>query len=157
MHLQKLAYRHFGINGGGLQLRMAEKLLDKADVGAALEHVGRAGVAQKAAGTAFGEVRARHLGPTDHAREDTGVKRPAVAGLKQGRFARIEHQERARLSVVALRPAGRAGTERNDAILAALALANGHRAVPELKKRSGRVMLYFRCLDPNLRLLAKLI
>lgn len=41
MNFLKLADADFGVNGGGVQPLVAEKLLDVADVGSALEHVGR--------------------------------------------------------------------------------------------------------------------
>ena len=34
---------HLGVNGGGFELLVTEELLDEADVGTALQHVGRAG------------------------------------------------------------------------------------------------------------------
>jgi len=47
MHFEQLEYRHLGINGGGLEFLVPQKLLIKPDSRAALEHVRCAGVAQE--------------------------------------------------------------------------------------------------------------
>ena len=75
MHFLELFDGDFGVNGGGLQFRMAEQLLDVADVGAAFEQVRRARVAQQVA-TAL-ESRLLHPGG-GHAADHVRVERAAV-------------------------------------------------------------------------------
>ena len=45
-----------GVDGGGVEVFMAEQLLDVADVGASFEHVGGAGVAEEMASAASPEA-----------------------------------------------------------------------------------------------------
>lgn len=49
MDFLQLKDAHFRINGGGLELHVSEQLLDVANVGAAFQQVGRAGVAEEMA------------------------------------------------------------------------------------------------------------
>jgi hypothetical protein len=49
VNLLKLFDADFGVNGGGVELGVAEQLLDESDVGPVFEHVRRAGVPQQVA------------------------------------------------------------------------------------------------------------
>jgi len=102
---------------------MPQELLDEADVGSALQHVRRAGVAQKMAGTALFKPSASHPA-RDHAREDIRVKRPAVARQKERGCPHVDKEAPPHLAHVALHPQGRARPQRGDAVFVPLALAH---------------------------------
>jgi len=56
VNLAQLHDRDVGVDLGGIEPGMAEHLLDEADVGPVLQHVGRAAVAQQVAGAGAPDV-----------------------------------------------------------------------------------------------------
>lgn len=71
MDLEQLLNAHFGVNLRGLQVFVAEQLLDKADIRATFEHVRGAGMPKQVATAAppdvgifdiFGNFTAEHVG-----------------------------------------------------------------------------------------------
>ena len=78
MDFLQLEDAYLGVDRGGVEVLVAEQLLDVADVGPAFEHVGGAGVAQQMA-TALARAHLLQPGP-HHARDHVRVERPAVPG-----------------------------------------------------------------------------
>lgn len=56
MHLFELSDGDLGVNLGGVELGMAEELLDVADVGPVLQHQRGAGMAEQMAGAGFADL-----------------------------------------------------------------------------------------------------
>ena len=75
-----------GVDRGGVEFLVSEQLLDVADVGAVLQHVRGATVAQNMAAALAFQPGLPQPG-RDHAREDIRIERPAVAGEEQRRSA----------------------------------------------------------------------
>ena len=121
--LAELGDRDGGVNLRGVEALVAEELLDEADVGAVLQHVRGARVAEQMARAharhADGHERAAHERP-----EVARAQAFAVARQKQPVLARARLQPRPALGEVALDPVRGVAAERHDAILAALALAH---------------------------------
>jgi hypothetical protein len=103
---------------------MAEQGLDVADVGAAIEHVGGAGVAQQMSRAGFCDpgalLRAAHGGC-----DLFGGDGLAPVGDKK-LFAGLAEQAGTGLGQIAVEPGGGAGAERHHAVFAAFALAHEH-------------------------------
>lgn len=57
MDMLQLLDGDLGINLGGREFGMAKELLDKADIQAAFQHEGGAGMAEQVAGAAFAQFR----------------------------------------------------------------------------------------------------
>ena len=94
MHLDQPVYCDLGVDGRRIEALVAEELLDVADVGPTLQHVGRTGVPQEVAGTATGEARQAHPAG-DQVREDVRAKRLAVARQEERGHAGVGAQVRA--------------------------------------------------------------
>jgi hypothetical protein len=60
MHLDQPVYRDLRVDGCRIEAFVAKELLDVADIGPALQHVGRTGVPQEVAGAATAEARQAH-------------------------------------------------------------------------------------------------
>jgi len=99
----QLADGDFGVNGGRLQLLVAEQLLDETDVRAVLQHVRGATVPQRVA-TAFALQPGLLEPAAHHARDDIGIERLAVAGEEQRRRARVQAEPRAHFLEIAFEP-----------------------------------------------------
>ena len=81
--VEELVDGDLGVEGGGVEFGVAEELLNEADVGSVFEHMGGAGVAEKAPrGTAWLMSAPRTLvplAPPPHA------SLPACAGVRRSR------------------------------------------------------------------------
>ena len=100
----KLLDADLGVDGGGLELGVAEKLLDVADVGPAFEQVRGAGVAQQVGSPTPAEARLEEVaddGPAQH----VGAEGFAVAGEEQGGLVGAQQELRAHVFDVFLQPA----------------------------------------------------
>ena len=94
VNLLKLFDADFGVNGRGVELLVAEQLLDEPDVRPVFQHVRRAGVPQDVA-AAFALQPGLAQPRRHHARDHVGIERPAVAGQEQRLRARVQAQTRA--------------------------------------------------------------
>jgi hypothetical protein len=130
---QQLLDTDLGVNLGRLQFLVAEQLLDKADVRAALEHVSGAGVAEQVATALTADVGGfdvfGHL-----AAQDVRIEGFPVTAQKQRRLVGVEHQQRPHVAEVAFEPDERTRTDRRHAVFAAFALPYLH-GVPLLVDR----------------------
>ena len=115
-----------GVNGGGFQLLVAQKLLDETDVRPSFEQVdGRCVPHQMTASGAadvgglepFGNLTAQHI----------GVEGLAVTGQKEVRLLGVQQQARAHLVEIAGEPFQRAAADGYHAVLVTLALADVER------------------------------
>ena len=103
---------------------MTEQLLDESYISAAFEHVRGAGVPEQVATAGAADVGL--FDPFgDHSTEDVGVEGFAVAGEDEGAFVCAEDKPGADFVEVAFEPGLGAGTERDDLVFVAFALANG--------------------------------
>ncbi len=99
---------------------MSQELLDRAQVGAPLQHVGRKRVAERVWRDMAGHGRLAHP-PIQTASDVGGREPPPTARQEQRRLVRIRHERRAGVAQIALqRSLGRL-PHRHDARLAALA------------------------------------
>jgi len=80
-----------GVELGGFQTAMAQQGLDDPDVGAALEHVGGAGVAEQVAGAGFFDLGLLEQA-FDAGREGASAEAGALVGEEQRGFAVIVSQ-----------------------------------------------------------------
>ena len=119
-----------GVDLGGVEAGVAEELLDVADIGAGLVHVGRAAVAQKVAGSRLGNacLAQAFLDPVP---EVLRVEAGAVATDKESTFLQVEFELRARAFEVAPKPVTSLPSERNHPAFPTFAFADGEHVAGE--------------------------
>lgn len=109
-----------GVDGGGVEVFVAEELLDVADVRPGFVEVAGAGVAQQ-----VGAALAPHVGGADLiadlSAQHVGAERSAVAGEEQGLLAVAEGKQGADFGEVAVEPAQGPFADGNVSVLAAFA------------------------------------
>ena len=126
MNELELADAYAGVDGGGLEVFVAEQLLDVADVGPAFEHVRGAGVAEQVAPALFAPDTGVADAVPDQAGEHVGMEAFAVAADEEALLAGNAGEQRANVVEVFLDPAQGARADGDDAVLHALALADEH-------------------------------
>ena len=121
-----------GVDLGGVEPGMAEQLLDEADVGPVLQHVGRAGVAEQVAGA--GAPDGGGVNGASHPVADKAAGEAlAVAAEEQRLAAGGRLQQGPGLLQVEPQPVEGASPHRDDAVFVALALAHDEQAPPAVE------------------------
>ena len=122
--LAQLLDRHVRVDLRGGERLVTQERLDEPGVGAVLQHVGRAGVAQQVSRARLLDPRERHV-PAHPLGDVLRRHRQSVVGQEQ-RFTVADRELRPGFLQVLLDPRRRALPDRDHAIFPALALAHHH-------------------------------
>lgn len=122
MDFAQLLDAHFGVDGGGFELFVAEELLDEADVRSAVQEVAGAAVAEEVAASGAADSGQFYIF-ADAAAEDVGVERAAVAAEEKGGVGGAGFETRADFHKVAFEPVQGAAADGHDAVFAAFGVA----------------------------------
>ena len=123
VHELQLIDAHFGVDRRGFGFFVTEELLDEADIGSVVVHVGSTGVAKEM--TTAGAADVGFLDePGDHAREHVGVEGFAVAGQEQGALGVVQDETGSHFVKVAHQSCEGSFSDRHHAVFVSFALAH---------------------------------
>ena len=122
----------FGVDLRRVQTGVTEELLDEADVGSVVVHVGRAAVAQEMTGTGLVDPSELHQA-LDPVAEVVRVQTGSVSADEERAFGEIDLEPGATLIQIADEPASGALSERYHPAFATLPLPNHHNAPREIQ------------------------